>query len=195
MFRRLTAIILFSALALYSQAQNGPGRGRQAPAPPPMGTTPKPAIPDAKPVRSCESLAQVALPNTTIESASLDPANSSVCRVTAIVTHPPMGDKVKIWIGIPASNWNGRFLGIGGSGFSGGSANGVNQPVSLGYVSGSTDTGHEGGSGSFALDSNGRLNWQLIRDNAYVGIHEMTVAGKALTQALYGVAPRYSYFN
>jgi feruloyl esterase len=155
---------------------------------------PKPAIPDAKAVRSCESLAQVALPNTTIESAAVDPANSSICRVTAIVTHPPMGDKVKIWIGIPASNWNGRFLGIGGGGFSGGSANGVNQPVSLGYASGSTDTGHEGGSGSFALDSNGRLNWQLIRDNAHVGIHEMTVTGKALAEAMYGAAPRYSYF-
>lgn len=193
MFRRVIALTLFSALALCSQALNGPVRGQQAPSPP-MGTTPKPAIPDAKAVRSCESLAQIALPNTTIESAALDPANSSVCRVTAIVTHPPMGDRVKIWIGIPASNWNGRFLGIGGGGFSGGSANGVNQPVSLGYVSGSTDTGHEGGSGSFALDSNGRLKWQLIRDNAHVGIHEMTVAGKALAEAMYGAAPRYSYF-
>src|SRR5215475_3089906 len=110
MFRRLTAITLFSALSLYSQAQNGSGRGQQAPAPP-MGTTPKSAIPDAKPVRSCESLAQFALPNTTIESAVVDPANSAICRVTAIVTNPPTSDKVKIWIGIPTSNWNGRFLG------------------------------------------------------------------------------------
>jgi feruloyl esterase len=137
----------------------------------------------------------VVLPNTTIESAALDPADPGICRVTAIATHPPMGDKVTIWIGIPASNWNGRFLGIGGGGFSGGSAQGVNQPVALGYASGSTDTGHPGGSGSFALDANGRLNWQSIRDNAHVGIHDMTVTGKALTQMMYGVAPRYSYFN
>ena len=34
-----------------------------------------------------------------------------------------------------------------------------------------------------------------IRDNAYLGIHEMTVVGKALTDAYYGKAPRYSYFN
>ena len=162
---------------------------------PPLGTAPKPAIANAKPVRSCESLAMVALPNTTIESAAVDPANPGICRVTAITTHPPAGDKVRIWVGIPTSNWNGRFLGIGGGGFSGGSAAGVNQPLALGYASGSTDTGHEGGSGSFALDANGRLNWQLIRDNAHVGIHEMTVTGKALTQAMYGVAPRYSYFN
>ena len=65
----------------------------------------------------------------------------------------------------------------------------------MGFAAGATDTGHEGGSGSFALDANGRLNWQLIRDNARVGIHEMTVTGKALTQALYGVAPRFSYFT
>jgi hypothetical protein len=39
------------------------------------------------------------------------------------------------------------------------------------------------------------LNWEGIRNFAHVGIHEMTVTGKALTQAMYGVAPRYSYFN
>src|SRR5215475_522174 len=176
--------LFFSALVF--------GQGRGAP---PLGAIPKPAIPNAKPVRSCESLATVALPNTTIESATIDPANASICRVTAITTHPPLGDKIKIWVAIPASNWNGRFVGIGGGGFSGGSAAGVNQPLSLGYASASTDTGHDGGSGSFALDANGRLNWQLIRDNAHVGIHEMTVTGKALTQAMYGVTPKYSYFN
>ena len=162
---------------------------------PPLGVTPKPAIPNAKPVRSCESLAMVALPNTTIESAALDANNPSICRVTATTTHPPAGDKIRIWIAIPAKNWNGRFVGIGGGGFAGGSAAGVNQPVVLGYASGSTDTGHQGGSGSFAVDANGRLNWQLIRDNAHVGIHEMTVTGKALTQAMYGAAPKYSYFD
>ena len=169
----------------------GGGRGGPAAAFP----QPKPAIANARPVRSCESLASVALPNTTIESAAIDPAAPNVCRVTAVTTHPPMGDKVRIWVAIPTANWNGRFLGTGGGGFSGGSAGGANQPAGQGWAAGATDTGHEGGSGSFALDANGRLNWQSIRNNAHVGIHEMTVAGKALTQAMYGVAPRYSYFN
>ena len=186
--------LLIAALAGNSQAQRGPGRG-PAPAQPPLGETPKPAIPNAKAVRSCESLAMVALPDTTIESAAVDPANPNVCRVTAITTHPPAGDKVKIWVAIPTANWNGRFVGNGGGGFSGGSAGAVNAPLALGYAAGSTDTGHDGGSGSFALDSNGRLNWQSIRDNAHVGIHDMTVTGKALTQAMYGAAPKYSYFN
>ena len=91
--------------------------------------------------------------------------------------------------------WNGRFMGTGGGGFSGGSERSLIQPLSRGYAVGATDTGHEGGSGSFALDNNGRFNWMLIRDNAYLGIHEMTVVGKALTEAFYSHAPRYSYFS
>jgi feruloyl esterase len=168
----------------------GGGRGAAAGVP-----TPRPAIANASPVRSCESLATVALPNTTIESTAVDPANPDVCRVTAVTTHPPMGDTVRIWIAIPMSNWNGRFLGTGGGGFAGGSAAGAYQPAAQGWAAGATDTGHEGGSGSFALNASGRLDWQSIRNNAHVGIHEMTVTGKALAQAMYGVAPRYSYFN
>jgi feruloyl esterase len=199
-------IVVFVALIVMAvahvQAQAGRG-GQQGPpaavagrgAAPPLGVTPKPAIPNAKPVRTCESLTTVTLPNTTIESSVVDPNNPGLCRVTAVTTHPPAGDKIRIWVAIPTSSWNGRFVGVGGGGFSGGSAQGVNQPVAQGYASGSTDTGHEVGNGSFALDANGRLNWQLIRDNAHMGIHEMTVTGKALTQALYGVAPKYSYFN
>jgi len=52
---------------------------------------------------------------------------------------PGRGPALPPLIGIPASNWNGRFLGTGGGGFSGGSAEGVNQPVALCYASGATD--------------------------------------------------------
>ncbi|HKE83582.1 MAG TPA: tannase/feruloyl esterase family alpha/beta hydrolase [Vicinamibacterales bacterium] len=196
-----TCVLASSLMALIVTAAHGQGpqvgRGGRAGGfgPPVAETAPKPLVANAKPVRSCESLAKIALPNTTIESAAVDPKDPGICRVTAITTHPPNEDKVRIWIGIPTSNWNGRFLGTGGGGFLGGNASGVNQPVSLGYAAGATDTGHEGGSGSFALDANGRLNWQRIRNNAHVGIHEMTVTGKALTQAMYGAPPRYSYFT
>src|SRR5215471_2268298 len=184
---RFVSAAMVVVLTAASHAQNPQASLMQAP--------PKPLVANAKPVRSCESLASVALPDTTIESATVDAANAGICRVVALTTHPPAGDKVRIWLAIPTANWNGRFLGTGGGGFSGGSAAGVNQPVSLGFAAGATDTGHEGGSAAFALDASGRLNWQAIRDFSYVGIHEMTVTGKALTQALYGVAPSRSYFT
>jgi len=154
---------------------------------------PGPLYPGITPVCPCESLTDLSLPNTTIESAVVD-ASNNMCRVTAIVTHPPAGDRVKVWIGLPLTNWNGRFQGTGGGGFLGGHANSLRGPVGLGFSAGATDTGHEGGSGRFALDANGRQDWQAIINNAYLGIHEMTVLGKALTKAFYGKAPRYSYF-
>jgi hypothetical protein len=169
----------------------------QPPAPPPYAAPP-PVYAKTDPVRSCESLTAVTLPNTTIVSAAVDAGDATTpasCRITAIVTHPPAGDAVKVFIGLPLENWNGRFQGVGGGGFSGGSPQGVRQPLTAGYAAGATDTGHEGGRGSFALDAAGRLNWQLIRDNAHLGIHDMTVIGKALTREFYGNAPRYAYFN
>jgi feruloyl esterase len=150
------------------------------------------------PIRSCESLAAVSLANVTINSAVLDPGNQTTprsCRVNATSTHPPLGDRVTIDIWLPVDNWNGRFQGTGGGGFLGGSPASLPGPIREGYATGSTDTGHVGGSGSFALDANNRFQWILIRDNAYLGIHEMTVVGKGLTEAYYGKEPRYSYFN
>lgn len=153
----------------------------------------KPIYPDAIPACPCENLRHVSIPNTTIESAMIDPSDGS-CRVTALVTHPPAGDEVRVWIALPTKNWNGRFRGNGGGGFSGGSTNSLRGPVARGFAAGATDTGHAGGSGSFALDGKGRLNWESIVNNAYRGVHDMTVVGKALTQAFYGKPARYSYF-
>jgi hypothetical protein len=155
-------------------------------------TRPKPLFPETKPARACESLASLSIPNANIDSAVVD---GGACRITATVTHPPAGDRVKIYIGLPLVGWNGRFRGTGGGGFVGGNPNNLRQPLELGFAAGATDTGHTGGSGSFALDGNGRLNWMLIRDNAYLGIHEMTVLAKHLTEVFYGRPAGRSYFE
>ena len=178
------------ALALPARAQS------EKPPPGRLPGAPKPAIPGARPAKSCESLAGVQLRDTTIDTVSVDQRNTgAVCRVTATVTHPPAGDQIKVFVALPMEDWNGRFQATGGGGYAGGSANNITRPAELGYVAAATDTGHAGGSGSFALDVNGRLNWQLIRDNASLGVHQMTVVAKALTRELYGTPPRYSYFN
>jgi pimeloyl-ACP methyl ester carboxylesterase len=156
-------------------------------------TPPTPIFPDIAPICSIDSLTNLTLPNTTIDSAVLN-ADDDSCRITATVTHPPSGDQVRIFIALPIKGWNGRFQGTGGAGMAGGFSFSLGGPLRLGYATGATDTGHQGMSGSFALDASGRLNWQSIEDNAYLGIHDMTVVGKALTKAFYGRAPRYSYF-
>jgi hypothetical protein len=150
----------------------------------------KPLYADAKPICDCEALIKYSIPNTIIVSATV---KNKACMVTAIVNHPPANDSVKVWIALPTENWNGRFEGTGGGGFLGGFPN-FAEPLAQGFVAGATDTGHEGGSGSFALNKNGQLNWQLIQDNAYLGIHDMTVVGKELVKAYYGKPAKYSYF-
>src|SRR5262245_2035863 len=149
----------------------------------------KPIYPDAVPICSPEDLKKVVIPNTTIESVAVDERDGAV-RVTAIVTHPPAGDRVKVWVALPLKNWNGRFRGNGGGGFTTGNAEGLRGAVAQGFAAAATDGGHEGGSGSFALNASGRLNWQEIRDFAYLGIHEVTTVGKALTQAILGRTTR-----
>ena len=85
-------------------------------------------------------------------------------------------------------------MGTGGGGYAGGSPRSLDAPVRKGYAVAATDTGNPDGTAKFAMDSNGKPAWERIRDNAYIGIHDMSVVGKALTGAFYGRAARYSYF-
>jgi feruloyl esterase len=62
--------------------------------------------------------------------------------------------------------------------------------VRRGYAAASTDTGHGGGSASFALGHPEKLT-----DFAYRAVHETTVAAKAIITAFYGNNPRYSYWT
>ena len=181
----LIGLEFFFAITLFTIAPAQPAQNAGAP--------PEPIFEDNEPVCSCEDLAKVELPNTTIESAAVNADGS--CRVTAIVNHPPANDQVKVFIALPTKGWNGRFQGTGGGGLSGGSPFGLIGPLRSGYAAGATNAGHDGFNGSFALDENGKFNQQVVEDFAYQGIHDMTVVGKALTEAFYGKAPRYSYFN
>ncbi len=114
---------------------------------------PPPLYDSANPARACASLTTLELADATIESASVEAAAAGppYCRVTAVATHSPANDRVTIWVALPLENWNGRFLGTGGGGFSGGSPRSLPGAVREGFAAAATDTGHEENSGSFAL--------------------------------------------
>ncbi|HUA29418.1 MAG TPA: tannase/feruloyl esterase family alpha/beta hydrolase [Streptosporangiaceae bacterium] len=103
---------------------------------------------------------------------------------------------IEVWL---PSQWTGRFQGVGGSYYT----CGINHPelaaaIDGGYSAGSTDCGVPPSgalTGAWALKPNGTLNWPLIDDFGYAGIHDMSVAGKAVTRAYYPSALRFSYFN
>jgi len=133
--------------------------------------------------------------SATITSVSTGSTSSGVpyCLVKVLV--PPA---INIWVGLPTGGqWNGRLQSEGGGGFAGS----VNVPVnsiSGGYIGIQTDTGHNGGGGSFGMLTpvpNGAPNVQLQTDFAYRSEHEMAVIGKQLAQAFYGTQPVFSYWN
>ena len=59
-----------------------------------------------------------------------------------------------------------------------------------GYAAAMTDTGHDGGSASFAMG-----HPEKVIDFGYRAVHEMATTGKALIKAFYGRDARHSYWN
>jgi feruloyl esterase len=96
---------------------------------------------------------------------------------------------VEVWM--PRQNWNGRFLGNGSGGGGGGILyfSGLVEGLRRGFASAITDLG-TAPDPNLAVDHPER--W---RDFGYRANHEMTVAGKALTNAYYKTAPRTSIFQ
>jgi feruloyl esterase len=164
---------------------------------------------------TCESLSTLALKDTTITVAQLVPAGqftqpgerqgsgqragrggspysdlAEFCRVAATLT-PTNDSDIKVEVWLPARSWNGKFQALGNGGWAGViSYSAMAEAVRAGYASASTDTGHVGGRGTFALG-----HPEKLIDFAWRSEHEMTVKAKAVVQAFYGSGPKLSYWN
>jgi feruloyl esterase len=160
---------------------------------------------------TCESLKSLSLENTTITMAETVAAGQfslpatgrgaaqqnaafkqlpAFCRVAATL-RPSSDSDIKVEVWLPMSNWNNKYQAVGNGGWAGViSYSALAEALGRGYVSSSTDTGHVGGSGSFALG-----HQEKLVDFGYRSEHEMTVKSKEIVKAFYGNAPQLSYWN
>ena len=164
---------------------------------------------------ACERLASLALPDGTVTMAQpvdagafTPPAGGrgpggagragagpfaalpAFCRVAATLT-PTSDSDIKIEVWLPAAGWNGKFQAVGNGGWAGTiSYAAMAEALKRGYATSSTDTGHTGAGGSFALG-----HPEKFIDFAYRSEHEMTVKAKAIVDRYYGRAPQRSYWN
>jgi len=155
---------------------------------------------------SCESLASMNLPNATItlakntdagplavsETGGGQPVNvpRPFCRVAATLK-PSADSDIKIELWLPAANWNGKFQAVGNGAFTGNIAYpAMVTALARGYAAASTDTGHAGGSASFALG-----HPEKIVDFGWRSVHELTVASKKIIAAYYDAGPKLSYWT
>jgi hypothetical protein len=141
--------------------------------------------------------------------------NAAYCQVNIVVSElagpkdgyqPGHKQMISIGVGLPLSAsdggsggvhgaWNGRIENLGGGGFAG-VVGPVTDATNSGYAGSSTDTGHPASAqGFFALNPDDTLNFGLINDFAFNGIHQQAVWTKNLTQMYYGKGPQYTYWN
>jgi hypothetical protein len=164
--------------------------------------------------KDCAQMAGQALPQGKVTAAVLVPAGEfkpptgsapppgvagagfqalpAFCRIQATLTPTPDSDiKVEVWM--PASGWNGKFVGIGNGVWAGTiSYFELGGPLSRGYAVAATDTGHAGNglSADWAVGHPEKLT-----DFGYRAVHDMTVAAKAAVTDFYGSGPKLSYWN
>ena len=157
---------------------------------------------------ACESLASLTLPDTTITLAKLEPAGTftppkpsrgpgppldnlpAFCRVGGEIK-PTKDSDINFELWMPASGWNGKFMGTGNGGWAGEIWYAeIAEALRRGYAAANSDTGHEGGRASFALG-----HPEKVIDFGYRAVHEMTEKAKVILAAYYGAAPKHSYWN
>ena len=159
---------------------------------------------------TCESLASVALKDAKVTRAEVvapgkfsppaggrgesraDPYKDlpEFCRVAATLA-PSSDSDIKVEVWLPTRGWNGKFQAVGNGGWAGViSYAAMADALRAAYATASTDTGHVGGRGTFALD-----HPEKLIDFSWRSEHEMTVKAKTLVQAFYGAAPKLSYWN
>jgi hypothetical protein len=102
-----------------------------------------------------------------------------------------IGAEIRFQVLLP-DTWNDRFLMGGNGGFAGSLETGGLAYVRLGYVSASTDTGHEASDiqASWALH-----NAERLANYGHAAVHRAAETAKAVIRAYYGRDARYSYFS
>jgi feruloyl esterase len=164
-----------------------------------------PSAHDFADAAACEHLASLALSNATVTSAQAVPAGKfkppagtdtgfadlpAFCRIALTIT-PSRDSDIKTEIWLPLSGWNGKFQEVGNGGWNGDiQYPALAEGLRRGYATASTDTGHVGGSASFALG-----HPEKVIDFGYRAIHETALHSKAVIAALYGGPQRISYFT
>src|SRR5438477_2353758 len=152
----------------------------------------------------CEGLKSLSIPHTTVTAVEYVPAGSqrtgrgaqggvqlpAHCRIAATLM-PSKDSHIEMELWMPAENWNGKFLAVGNGGWAGNiETNAIATGLRKGYAAASNDTGHKGGSASFAVG-----HPEKLVDFGYRSMHEMAVRSKAIIQAFYNRTPQLSYYQ
>ena len=168
----LSTILPLLCLALPATAQQAPGAFPEHP-------------------RRCEALAGRSIGGAVIADAALQlPASSAGA---SCLVNGALHETLRFRIALPAE-WNGRLLYVGGGGWNGAISPAAFAPAPerAGYAIVASDSGHQanGIDASWALG-----NPQAQMEFAFLSVHSVSEAAKAIMRDFYGRAPHHSYFE
>jgi pimeloyl-ACP methyl ester carboxylesterase len=121
------------------------------------------------------------------------------CNVTVEYTHPGYNDSITVVVLLPREHqWNGNFVGTGGSGWAASAGNQLSVPViDAGYAVASTDGGVPLGGQTardWALLGLGNPDINRLNTFSSKALHEMAVIGKSVTGNYYSQQAKYNYW-
>ena len=157
---------------------------------------------------SCEAIANLSLPATTISSATLvrrGPFTAAAdwmgpvgpielpefCRVSGLIK-PTTDSEIHFELWLPTATWNGKFLQVGNGGFAGVIVyRSMIGALLRGYATASTDDGHSGGSDvSWAIG-----HPEKVTDFAYRAVRGTAEISKTIIKFLWNHDPLFSYLS
>jgi len=133
--------------------------------------------------------------------ADVNVTNVSFCNVTVTYTHPGQNDTINAEIWLPTDTWNGRMMGVGGSGWISGRSflpyQEMTGAIGEGYMAMTNDAGLGTASDplKWGMVSPGNVNMYLLQDLASVSLNDTAYIAKQVSNSLYGQPPNYSYWS
>jgi len=137
------------------------------------------------PAADCTSLARLSLPDVSVRSATIVPAETTTpeyCKVLGALE-----SVILFEVALPTTAWNGKFAYAGGGGYNG-SIPVLTHLLARGYAAAGSDTGHQGQDMSWALNPMAQINY------GHRATHLVTGVAKAVVRAYYGQTERRSYW-
>jgi hypothetical protein len=141
--------------------------------------------------RRCEGLTGKTIAGAVIADAALQPSSAPASALC--IVNGALHETLRFRIALPA-DWNGRLLYVGGGGWNGSISPFAFAPAPerAGYAIVASDSGHQanGIDASWALG-----NAQAQMEFAFLSVHSVAEAAKAIVSDFYGSAPHHSYFE
>jgi feruloyl esterase len=157
-----------------------------------LQATAQPAPPESSEhARRCEGLTGRTIGGAVVADAALQPSDSPAG--APCIVNGALHETLRFRIALPA-DWNGRLLYVGGGGWNGAISPFAFAPAPerAGYAIVASDSGHSanGIDASWALG-----NPQAQMEFAFLSVHSVSDATKAVIRDFYGSVPRHSYFE